>query len=744
MSTPASGTSGKTGDEWRLEEFQRWFTREIQKREELNRDLQEQLDECRKENARLQAKLNAQDGPTDTADRDSPYASSPSAEKESVVPYATYSKLREQQEITWKSLKATAQALEHYKARYKKAKESIRPWQEYAQRCNDRARRAGIATPERQAFLPSVASRSSSSERDNVVGSGHLEHPKSSPCGARRDQRDVVSTLKPRSKLRLTTLAIEPTSSEYVAQEEVHARSNQERTVPPDLGTGIPITHSDIESTNVITSNIEHIHETSSKRRYSAPKPPAEQPRSLANGYSGESPSFADTKAKALITENILVKMEADSGPDMPTPDLDTASDETVDLDETGAHITTPRKLQNLQAPLHRNSSIERTLTDHSTTNSTAVGESPSCRARRSERHGGREVSDEHRALLPISPNRANQSNRQVVTAETIKSDQKEQLAEGSYSFVKSEDQSQSCFKSKPLSGKRNAEDAIEVLLNDSRPAKRMLISPAFNTSRRRQSLVDAQPPAVSKEKTEYPLHKPVADCTPAPQMKQKRMNSPTVNYGSPRSPPAHQATFEAQCQRATERSITPLRERPVSELKPEDFKLNPRAHGNVNITCIEPVRSREDRRYLHACTDRSCRQCGKQMRALAKDMPVTVGSSLFASTQDDSLTDEERLLKHHLGEQFSLKHVRSLDPDRLRDLILEAKTSLLADRYGRHRLRPNARAKSPPGFWEMDMPTTQEVEKRAEEVEKRSRDMVRERYREAMRRGGKWIFRDE
>jgi hypothetical protein len=81
---------------------------------------------------------------------------------------------------------------------------------------------------------------------------------------------------------------------------------------------------------------------------------------------------------------------------------------------------------------------------------------------------------------------------------------------------------------------------------------------------------------------------------------------------------------------------------------------------------------------------------------------------------------------------------------DERHELIIQAKMQVLAERHGRHRLRPNARAKSPPGFWDVEMPTTQDMDLRAAETERRQNEVVQERYREAMRPGGSWLFKDE
>jgi hypothetical protein len=124
--------------------------------------------------------------------------------------------------------------------------------------------------------------------------------------------------------------------------------------------------------------------------------------------------------------------------------------------------------------------------------------------------------------------------------------------------------------------------------------------------------------------------------------------------------------------------------------------------------------------------------------------MIITVGSELFANTQYDALSEDEKVLRYHLGETFSIPRLRAMPRQEYEELLLTAKTAILAERYGRHKLRPNARAKSPPGYWDVEMPTTQAMEAQHAERQQRERETVRERYREAMRRGGKWVFKDE
>ena len=186
-----------------------------------------------------------------------------------------------------------------------------------------------------------------------------------------------------------------------------------------------------------------------------------------------------------------------------------------------------------------------------------------------------------------------------------------------------------------------------------------------------------------------------------------------------------------------------PLRFRPLAALRPEDFKLNPAARGGIDMTA-EPVRGREARRHLPGCTDPSCARCGEQLRVLAANLPITVGSSLWASSQDDLLTEDEKLIKYYLGDTFDQARVARMDSEQRENLITKARTQIISERHIRHRVKPNQRAKSPPGFWDIEFPTTQEVEAQREEADRREHAIVEDRHREAMREGGRWIFKDE
>jgi hypothetical protein len=76
-------------------------------------------------------------------------------------------------------------------------------------------------------------------------------------------------------------------------------------------------------------------------------------------------------------------------------------------------------------------------------------------------------------------------------------------------------------------------------------------------------------------------------------------------------------------------------------------------------------------------------------------------------------------------------------------ETLLQAKTRELANRHGKHR-HAYERRRSPPGFWRLDFPSTQEEREDHQKIEQLERDLVAQRYQEAMRPGGAYLFRDE
>ncbi|KAM0279226.1 hypothetical protein ACHAQH_004683 [Verticillium albo-atrum] len=170
------------------------------------------------------------------------------------------------------------------------------------------------------------------------------------------------------------------------------------------------------------------------------------------------------------------------------------------------------------------------------------------------------------------------------------------------------------------------------------------------------------------------------------------------------------------------------LRATKALSLRLEDFKINPEFNNGQSFAFSEVVRSKDDRSCLPGCTDMSC--CGKQFRGLA-----------MAQRGNRNDAEDMKLFEKYLGD--SISRIWGMSKVEKEELWLEAKIWELAEQMGKHRHR-YARRPSPPGFWNTEFPSTQEVEAEKAEAEKRDRQMVADRYREAMRPGGRWVFRDE
>ena len=176
------------------------------------------------------------------------------------------------------------------------------------------------------------------------------------------------------------------------------------------------------------------------------------------------------------------------------------------------------------------------------------------------------------------------------------------------------------------------------------------------------------------------------------------------------------------------------LRERPLAQLRPEDFKVNPRSNNGHSYAFDEVVRNKGERAELAGCTDPNC--CGREFRAMAESELSAGGPGVLSRVADT------KMMEDYLGHE-SHRLVEMTREER-QETWLKAKIQDLANRYGRHRHR-FARRPSPPGYWNPDFPSTQEIAQRKQEAERLERGVVEERWREAMRGGGgRWLFRDE
>ena len=178
-----------------------------------------------------------------------------------------------------------------------------------------------------------------------------------------------------------------------------------------------------------------------------------------------------------------------------------------------------------------------------------------------------------------------------------------------------------------------------------------------------------------------------------------------------------------------------PLRVRPLHRLHIDDFKINPNYNSGYDFAFKETVRKRDLGQCLPGCMKPTC--CGSAFLQMVKLGGFPIPSSLSESES----ASETQLLTTYLGsDSVKLRHMTSAEK---RELLIQAKARQLADHYGKHR-QAYERRTSPPGFWDVDFPSTQEGEAYREKAREMEREKVRERYREAMREGGAWLFRDE
>ena len=171
-----------------------------------------------------------------------------------------------------------------------------------------------------------------------------------------------------------------------------------------------------------------------------------------------------------------------------------------------------------------------------------------------------------------------------------------------------------------------------------------------------------------------------------------------------------------------------PLRSRPIATLHLEDFKVNPK-YMNTTFAFADTLRGRDQRRCLRGCTRPDC--CGGQF---LKAVSMSAAGLVSASDRE--------LLVQYLGPDFDTI-VGELPPDKRREVLMQARASALADQHGKHR-HAFERRSTPPGFWRTDFPSTQEQKADQAKALEMNKAKVAERWREAQKPDGRWVFRDE
>ena len=186
-----------------------------------------------------------------------------------------------------------------------------------------------------------------------------------------------------------------------------------------------------------------------------------------------------------------------------------------------------------------------------------------------------------------------------------------------------------------------------------------------------------------------------------------------------------------------------PLRTWPREILRREHFKPNPWHNSGYSYGYREVIRKHDERKCLPGCTRSDC--CGDIVRKiiaiggpLMADRSPLPSSTSEAPEKDDAVDHD--LLEGYMGDNYRCWWTMTEKEKRI-----EWKNAQAWDfgrRYGRH--KDNGRQTTPPGFWKVDMASTQEKKQQDEEAEMMEREVVEARWREAMRKGGAWVFADK
>jgi len=186
-----------------------------------------------------------------------------------------------------------------------------------------------------------------------------------------------------------------------------------------------------------------------------------------------------------------------------------------------------------------------------------------------------------------------------------------------------------------------------------------------------------------------------------------------------------------------------PIRFRPLGTLDLKHFKLNPARNSGYNYAYREVIRKRKERKCLPGCTRPDC--CGdtiRKMLAIGGALPSNY-TNLFSSSPEDPGTDgaeDHRLLKEYMGDNY--REWRKMRESEKKEEWMRAQEWNFGKAFGRH--KDNGRQATPPGFWRVEMASTQEMVKDEEEAEKMERERVEGMWREAMRKDGAYLFADE
>lgn len=285
-------------------------------------------------------------------------------------------------------------------------------------------------------------------------------------------------------------------------------------------------------------------------------------------------------------------------------------------------------------------------------------------------------------------------------------------------------DVSKSISKATPVTPQQGSKSATSVL----EPAKK-------NSSAAR-----AREPVERKNFTDFEASTTTA---PAGRRSVSHHGQRLIDKLNPTPHKAHSPIPKPSPKPPTSPEKGPIRSRPLDTLDRKHFKPNPAHNGGFSYAYREVIRKQADRKCMPGCRRPDC--CGDRIRkmiAIGGALPSN-HTNLFSSSPDEPETDgaeDHRLLKEYMGDNY--RSWKKMTEDQKKEEWMRAQEWNFGKTFGRH--KDNGRQATPPGFWRVEMASTQEMEEDEREAERMEKERVDGMWREAMRKGGAWVFADE
>ncbi|KAK2045361.1 DNA repair protein/CtIP [Colletotrichum somersetense] len=678
---------------------------------EILRSRSAEVDRLEEENRKLRTKLLQFHQQTRSAESssDSPrpnYASRDQATNTDSMPAVASERgdeleqvLRERQKLGRK-YNALDQNFKILKYEFTKRRNETKRWEEYATSLETKIKVLQQARREPDEDTRSIEAPPEPSRPQAVLTSGYASDPGAGPASTR-------GTAEPTGHISSNPVLATTTSTAIITTP---LEKDAARDPTPGDSTEGETSEGSKEDDVLTLPPLRQPPRTDSDIRIK-PEPSSDGPVVVSERFVGKRKHSDDSSIEKQGRRRIKVESSNVAG----GPFSSQLQQESMDLDEVGQKLSTPRKNRMLPAPVAESGRMD-----------TGMAKSSAPLFVRPDKTGTPTARnlDSSAVLTPVNPNA-----RPVRPYElkTVENPIKKGLAQGIESLAED-----GLFYKKSGRGV-----PAEAQLRTPQPPGRLSTLLNVPSPEQTPSIVRSAPRLRGMQRASADDEPQFPERRELPFIKERRERlkettavrielDETTEHGTPRA----SARNRSGAHTALPAARASLRTKPLANMHLEDFKVNPKFNDGTDYAYSEVVRGKDDRACLPGCIDMNC--CGKQFRAMA----LAQRNNVERTPASDS-----KLFEDYLGDRVTI--TLGMSKAEKDDLWVEAKTWQLANELGKHRHR-YARRPSPPGFWNADFPTTQEVEEEKSEAEKRERQLIQERYREAMRGGGRWVFRDE